>query len=204
MVLHFTGMGTAQAALDRMCDPESEVSAHYQINATGAVLRLVPESERAWHAGRGCWAGIDDVNSHSIGIELDNDGDHPFAAAQMAALEPLLAGILQRHGIPPCRVIGHSDMAPDRKCDPGPRFDWRRLARSGLAVWPRTGSGRRPDPALFRKAVTRFGYDPDLDDDLLLWAVRLRFRAGAGGPLDRTDMALATALAKIDPERPSA
>ena len=197
-------MASAKAALDRMCDPEAEVSAHYQINPSGEILRLVPDSERAWHAGLGHWAGIDDVNSHSIGIELQNAGDHPFAASQMSALEALLRDLLDRHGIPPARVIGHSDMAPDRKEDPGPRFDWRRLARRGLAVWPRPGRWRKPDPARFRKAAVRFGYNPELEDDLLLWAVRLHFRPGAEGPLDRADMGLAAGLAKIDPERPSA
>jgi len=206
VVLHYTGMASAQAALDRMCDPEAEVSAHYQINATGEVLRLVPETHRAWHAGRGHWANLGDVNDHSIGIELDNAGTHPFAAAQMAALETLLADILGRQGIAPARVIGHSDMAPDRKCDPGPRFDWRRLARRGLAVWPApdTADGPAPDAERFRQDAARFGYDPDLEDDLLLWALRLRFRPAAEGPLAAEDMAVAAALAAIDPDAASA
>ena len=206
VVLHYTGMESAQAALDRMCDPEAEVSAHYQINATGEVLRLVPEAMRAWHAGRGHWAGHGDVNDVSIGIELDNAGDHPFAAAQMAALDGLLADILARNGIAPARVIGHSDMAPDRKSDPGPRFDWRRLARRGLAVWPAPAASDAPapDPDRLRADAVRFGYDPDLEDASLLWALRLHFRPGAEGPLCAADMAVAAALAAIDPGAASA
>lgn len=136
VVLHFTAMGSCADAMERLCDPQSEVSAHYLIGKDGQVWHLVPEDKRAWHAGRGQWGSVSDVNSRSIGIELDNLGDHPFPEPQMAALEALLADILTRWRIPPERVIGHSDMAPERKSDPGPRFDWQRLARQGLAVWP--------------------------------------------------------------------
>ena len=136
VVLHYTAMAIAQAALDRLCDPEAEVSAHYLIAADGTLCSLVAEEKRAWHAGAGAWGGIADVNSRSIGIELDNDGASPFPAPLMTTLEALLAGILDRWRIGPAGVIAHSDMAPGRKSDPGPRFDWQRLARGGLAVWP--------------------------------------------------------------------
>lgn len=136
VVIHYTAMTSAQAALDRLCDPEVEVSAHYLISETGQIWQMVPEELRAWHAGAGQWGSVTDVNSRSIGIELANTGDHPFPEPQMAALETLLAGIVQRWTIPPERVIGHSDMAPERKADPGARFDWRRLAMQDLAVWP--------------------------------------------------------------------
>ncbi|WP_068247985.1 N-acetylmuramoyl-L-alanine amidase, partial [Tritonibacter horizontis] len=133
IVLHYTAMTSAEAAVQRLCDPACEVSAHYVIGASGQLWQLVAEADRAWHAGAGEWAGRDDVNSRSIGIELDNRGTHPFSDPQMQVLEQLLADIMQRWAIPPEGVIGHSDMAPGRKWDPGPRFDWQRLAIGGLA-----------------------------------------------------------------------
>jgi N-acetylmuramoyl-L-alanine amidase len=190
LVLHHTAMASAEAALDRLTDPEAEVSAHYLIGRTGAVLQLVPEELRAWHAGAGSWGGLGDVNSRSIGIEIDNDGRAPFAAAAMAALEELLAELMERWEIPPAGVIGHSDMAPGRKADPGRRFDWRGLALAGLSVWPVAPEPRPPDPALFRAEAARFGYPGDLPDGLLLEAVRLRFRPDASGPLDEADMGI--------------
>jgi N-acetylmuramoyl-L-alanine amidase len=141
VVIHYTAMESCAAALARLCDPAAEVSAHWLIAEDGRVMALVPEEMRAWHAGAGAWGGVGDVNSRSIGIELANDGAQPFGAPQMAALERLLAGIMARWQVRPERVIGHSDMAPERKRDPGPRFDWRALARAGLSVWPE-GSGQ--------------------------------------------------------------
>ena len=157
-----------------------------------AAEQLVDESLRAWHAGAGQWGGVSDVNSRSIGIELANTGAQPFAEPQMTALETLLAGIMARWAIPPQRIIGHSDMAPARKSDPGPRFDWRRLARSGLSVWP---DGAAPaDPARFAADARAFGYASD-DDTLVLRAFRLRFRPHAEGPADATDAGMAATLA---------
>lgn len=197
VVLHYTAMEDAGAALARLCDPVAEVSAHYLIDRDGTVLRLVPEELRAWHAGAGRWGRVRDVNSHSIGIELQNSGAGPFPPAQMAALMHLLEGVLARHAIPPERVIGHSDMAPARKRDPGLLFDWRALARAGLSVWPGPLPGG--DPADFRAGAVGFGYDPDLPDDLLLAAFRLRFRPRAQGPPAARDAALAAALARCWP-----
>lgn len=134
VVLHYTAMHSATAAIQRLCDPVYEVSAHYVISKSGAVTQLVAEKDRAWHAGRGQWLGQDDINSRSIGIELDNRGDEPFAELQMQALYPLLGGMMQRWGIQPEGVIGHSDLAPGRKIDPGPCFDWAELGRRGLAA----------------------------------------------------------------------
>jgi N-acetylmuramoyl-L-alanine amidase len=188
VVLHYTAMPDCAAALDRLCDPVAEVSAHYLIDADGTVLSLVDEAARAWHAGAGAWRGVGDVNSRSIGIELANTGSEPFAEAQMEALERLLAGILDRHGLAPEAVIGHSDMAPDRKSDPGARFDWRRLAVLGLSVWPKPA-----EPGDFIADLRAFGY-PDASPDVLLTAFRLRFRPWAKGPLDDTDRALAAGL----------
>ncbi|MEM7489564.1 MAG: N-acetylmuramoyl-L-alanine amidase, partial [Pseudomonadota bacterium] len=136
--------GGPEPAIKRLSLPETEVSAHYLICEAGGITRLVPEAERAWHAGAGRWGECWDVNSASIGVELSNDGASPFSAAQMDALEDLLADILARHNLPPQAVIGHSDTAPGRKRDPGPRFDWRRLALRGLAIWPEPADGEPP------------------------------------------------------------
>jgi N-acetylmuramoyl-L-alanine amidase len=193
IVIHYTGMESCDAAMARLCDPGAEVSAHYLISETGAVHSLVPEALRAWHAGAGEWAGVTDVNSRSIGVELANRGDAPFAAAQMATLEQVLAGVMARWSIGAHRVIGHSDMAPSRKSDPGPRFDWRRLARAGLSVWP--DHAKPCQPRDFIAAACRFGYPP-IDPDAVLRAFRLRFRPWAQGSCDGIDAAMAADLAR--------
>ncbi len=205
VVIHYTAMATAEAALDRLCDPAAEVSAHYLVAADGAVWKLVEETERAWHAGAGAWGEVGDVNSRSIGIELANPGPledwPPFPEAQMAALEALLDGILARWAIPPARVIGHSDMAPGRKSDPGPKFDWRRLALGGRAIWPEAPplaavpAPGPADPAAFRAALTAIGYPAEAEAAPLLGAFRARFRPTGRGPLDAADLAVAAALA---------
>ena len=200
VVLHYTAMRGTADALARLCDPAAEVSAHYLIDPAGMVLALVPEAVRAWHAGAGGWGAVRDVNSRSLGIELVNPGDAPFAAAQMDALEVLLQGLLRRWAIPPERVIGHACMAPARKADPGPRFDWRRLARQGLAVWPGAApavDGAAPEalPAAFAVAAAAFGY-PEAPLHALLAAFRARFRPWAQGPLAPADVATLRALAR--------
>ncbi len=183
-------MPDVPSALERLCAPEAQVSAHYLIGADGRVWQLVEEAARAWHAGAGSWGGRGDVNSRSIGIELDNDGASPFAAPQMRALEALLADVLRRWSIPPDGVIAHSDMAPERKQDPGPRFDWRRLALLGLSIWPRPGgNGNVPIQA----SLDRLGY-PEVAPPLRLSAFRLRFRPGALGPEMPEDRAAAADL----------
>ncbi len=194
-MLHYTAMASAAEARARLCDPAHEVSAHYLIDEEGGVEALVPEGRRAWHAGAGSWGGRADVNSRSIGIELSNRGAHPFAHPQMLALEGLLRDVLHRHAMPPERVIGHSDMAPGRKHDPGPRFDWRRLARAGLSVWP---EGGRPGGRL-EDHLAAFGYDADQPPEALLAAFRLRFRPWARGPLAPEDLAAAEALGRLWP-----
>lgn len=195
VVIHYTAMATAQLALDRLCDPAAEVSAHYLIAADGDVLRLVAEDHRAWHAGAGQWGGHCDINSRSIGIELANDGRSPFAAHQTDALEALLASLMARWDIPVQGIIAHSDMAPQRKSDPGARFDWRRLALAGLAVWPVPGTASDNE---FMPAALRFGY-PDAKPEDVLAAFRLRFRPWATGPTDDTDRAMIADLASRYP-----
>ena len=194
VVIHYTAMTSADAACDTLCNPDTQVSAHYLIAEDGTVHGLVPEEARAWHAGAGRWGAVTDVNSRSIGIELANPGNCPFAAAQMDALCDLLGGIMARWAVPPARIIGHSDMAPGRKIDPGVRFDWRRLALSGLSVWPSS----IPDaPSLddFVPLMRTFGYTADVSEDVLLSAFRLRFRPRATGPLCPADMTLIADLA---------
>ncbi len=145
VVLHYTGMQSAAAALDRLCDPAARVSAHYLVEEDGALWRLVPEARRAFHAGVSCWQGEQDLNFVSIGIEIVNPGHEwgyrPFPEPQMAAVEALCRDILSRHRIPPFRIVGHSDIAPDRKSDPGELFDWPRLALAGIGLWPPPAAG---------------------------------------------------------------
>ncbi len=164
LVLHYTGMLTAEAALERLCSPAAQVSAHYAIGEDGAVWRLVAEERRAWHAGVSSWAGRSDINDRSIGIELVNPGHdwgyRDFPEAQMEALEALCRGILARHPIPARHVLGHSDVAPQRKADPGERFDWRRLARSGIGFWPAAPGVAPPgSEAEIQRLLRAVGYE---------------------------------------------
>ncbi len=165
VVLHYTGMQTAAEALERLCDPAAEVSAHYLIDEDGTVIRLVDEANRAWHAGRSSWREITDINSASIGIELVNPGHEwgyrPFPKAQMEALLPLLADIVKRHDIPRANVVGHSDIAPARKEDPGELFDWELLARYRLTLAKPALTMRLvwDNDSAFYLALERFGYD---------------------------------------------
>ncbi|WP_106745454.1 N-acetylmuramoyl-L-alanine amidase [Yoonia maritima] len=197
VVLHYTAMKSAAAARDTLCSPANEVSAHYLIAEDGEVMSLVPEALRAWHAGAGRWGAVADVNSHSIGIEIANDGLSPFAAPQMDALVDLLQGIKVRWDIRPERVIGHSDMAPGRKIDPGGRFDWRRLALMSHAVWPEDVAPQ--DTAFFAPRMRAFGYTATDDVDLLLSVFRMRFRPWATGPLDEVDAGMISDLARRFP-----
>lgn len=138
IVLHYTGMPTAAAAIERLTDPDAKVSAHWLVAEDGRILQLVDETDRAWHAGKSWWRGITDINSASIGIEIVNPGHEfgyrAFPDAQMASVEQLVAAAMARWTIDPSNVVGHSDIAPARKADPGELFDWPRLARAGLAT----------------------------------------------------------------------
>lgn len=181
IVLHYTGMPDAAAAITRLCDSEFKVSCHYLIAEDGEVVRMVPEEKRAWHAGRSYWRGIEDVNSASIGIELVNPGHElgyrPFPEDQMEALIPLMVDIVGRYGITRGNIVGHSDVAPARKIDPGELFDWDRLAALRLALpkpfkyltdphWTDGG---------FLLALERFGYDI-ADSDAAVRAFQRRYR----------------------------
>lgn len=140
LVLHYTGMRTAEEAIDRLVSPQYEVSAHYLVDEDGTVYAMVPESEKAWHAGVSHWRGREGVNAFSIGIEIVNPGHEfgyrPFPKSQMLAVAELCQGILSRHAIPARNVVAHSDVAPARKEDPGELFDWPYLASQGIGLWP--------------------------------------------------------------------
>jgi len=140
LILHYTGMKTAKAAIDRLCDRGAQVSSHYVVDEDGLILRLVPEDRRAWHAGVSYWRGHTALNGRSIGIEIVNPGHEwgyrEFPVLQMAAVCDLCLGILSRHAIPARNIVAHSDVAPDRKEDPGEKFGWEDLAKNGVGLWP--------------------------------------------------------------------
>jgi N-acetylmuramoyl-L-alanine amidase len=139
LLLHYTGMESADVALKRLCDANAKVSSHYLVHGDGRIVQMVDEGKRAWHAGVSSWRGMTDINSHSIGIEIHNvghNGYYPdFGAAQMAAVVDLCSDILNRNDIRPENVLAHSDVAPGRKIDPGEKFDWQRLWRTGIGHW---------------------------------------------------------------------
>ena len=165
LVLHYTGMKDAASAIARLTDPEAKVSAHYLVAEDGQVLRMVDEKNRAWHAGRSFWRGLQDVNSASIGIEIVNPGHEfgyrPYPEPQIEALIPLVADIVGRHRITRGNVVGHSDVAPARRQDPGELFPWGRLARLRLALPRPTKNLMDPNwtDGGFLLALERFGYD---------------------------------------------
>jgi N-acetylmuramoyl-L-alanine amidase len=181
LVLHYTGMQDADSAIARLRDPAAKVSCHYLVAEDGTILRMVDEAKRAWHAGRSHWRAIDDVNSASIGIEIVNPGHdwgyRPFPAEQIEALIPLVADIKERHGITRGDVVGHSDIAPARKRDPGELFPWHSLARLRLALPRPTRNLMDPHwtEAGFCLALERFGYDV-ADRMAAIMAFQRRFR----------------------------
>jgi N-acetylmuramoyl-L-alanine amidase len=181
IVLHYTGMIDGASAIGRLCDPAAEVSAHYVVDEDGSIYRLVAENRRAWHAGKSRWRGIEDINSASIGIEIVNPGHElgyrPFAEEQIDALIPLVAAIKERHGVTRGNVVGHSDVAPTRKKDPGELFPWARLAKVRLALPRPTKNLMDPQwsDAGFLVALERFGYDVS-DKLAAVVAFQRRFR----------------------------
>lgn len=176
LVLHYTGMQTGEAALARLREPEAKVSSHYVVEEDGRVFALVPEERRAWHAGLSWWRGRPMLNDRSIGIEIVNPGYkdtpegrlwYPFPQAQIDELIPLLKDIQARYNIAPENILGHNEIAPQRKQDPGPLFPWRQLADAGLIVWPdanRVAAQRLifeqqvPDAVWFQKKLAQHGY----------------------------------------------
>ncbi len=176
LLLHYTGMKTGQAAQDWLCDEHSQVSSHYIVHEDGHIVQMVREADRAWHAGKSCWAGLTDINSHSIGIEIVNGGHEfgmpDFPQEQMQSVITLCQSVVARHAIAPERVLAHSDVAPVRKVDPGEKFDWQMLAQAGVGHWvePSPISGGRyfclgetgqPIEAL-QAMLSLYGYEIDV------------------------------------------
>jgi len=188
LVLHYTGMESAEAAITRLCDRQAAVSAHYVVCEDGRIVRLVAEDKRAWHAGAGAWGGVSDVNSASVGIEIVNGGHcyglPPYPGAQIEALIALCRDILDRWPITPGGVIGHSDLAPERKLDPGEHFPWRTLAEAGVGVWPEPdaktpGQDAPVDDAAVRRAhgmLAAIGYALDGPDSMRTRACAAAFQ----------------------------
>ena len=200
LVLHYTGMRSGQAAIDRLRDPAARVSSHYVVEEDGQVWRLVPEARRAWHAGISHWRGHSGLNDRCIGIEIVNPGHEwgyrPFPLPQMDAVRALCLGILARHPILPVNVVGHSDIAPDRKDDPGELFDWEGLARHGIGLWPNKIAAPLSIEAV-PAALTRIGYPiPDLATTLRAFQRRWRPAAitGEADPSTRERLAAVHAL----------
>jgi N-acetylmuramoyl-L-alanine amidase len=181
IVLHYTGMRDEASAIARLCDPEARVSCHYLVCEDGRIHRVVQEEKRAWHAGRSWWRGMTDMNGASIGIEIVNPGHEfgyrPFPEEQIDALLPLLSSIKERYGITRGNVVGHSDIAPQRKQDPGELFPWSRLARLRLALPRPTKNLLDPNwtDGGFLLALERFGYDVS-DRMAAIVAFQRRFR----------------------------
>lgn len=204
LILHYTGMQSGEAALARLCDPGAKVSAHYMVEEDGRVFQLVAEDQRAWHAGVSHWQGASDINARSIGVEIVNPGHEfgyrAFPAEQMAAVRRLCLDILGRHPIPAARVLGHSDVAPLRKEDPGELFDWRGLAAAGVGLWPETGRVAVLESAV-GKALKRVGYGyTDEDLPAVIRAFQRHYRpSGMTGTADaETRRRLAALLTVID------
>jgi len=201
IILHYTGMETGAAALERLCDVEAKVSAHYLVYEDGAIIRMVDEAQRAWHAGLSEWRGVTDINSASIGIETVNGGHNvpledgslpPYPNAQINAVIALCKDIMARHDIPPQNILGHSDVAPMRKIDPGEHFPWAGLAAAGVGLWPDALPDDRrilfePDSrdrgvAILQRGLAQIGYGArvtgvyDVDTQEIVKAVQRRFR----------------------------
>lgn len=220
IVLHYTGMATGEGAETRLCDAASEVSSHYLVHEDGRIVQMVREEDRAWHAGKSAWKGEVDINSRSVGIEIVNGGHAfglpDFPEAQIEATIALCLGIMARHGIPAERVLGHSDVAPGRKADPGEKFPWARFAAAGVGLWvePSPRRGGRP-LALGSKGarvealqamLARFGYDIgitgvfDEQTRTVVGAFQLHFRpAAVDGRADRSTVETLKRLLQADP-----
>ncbi len=196
IVLHYTEQDSVAQSLHTLRTRNSggPVSAHYLVGDDGAIYQLVADDHRAWHAGAGSWGTIHELNSASIGIEIDNDGIEPFSEPQVAALLRLLEDLTARHRIPKTEVIGHSDLAPGRKIDPGPLFPWKRLHDAGFGLWPDPDAPPPPpgfDPV---NALRLIGYSTD-NLEAAIHSYRMRFRGDNAKALDAEDLRILHALA---------
>ena len=193
VIIHHTSDDTVDEALRTLTAPERKVSSHYLISRNGEILQLVEERARAWHAGKSWWGGVTDINSISLGIELDNNGSEPFADAQIDALLGLLEGIRQRYPIPGANFIGHADVAPTRKDDPSALFPWEQLAARGFGLWCDEPLVPAPEGFDLALALTAIGYDP-ATPEASRQAFRLHFVRGDHEEVDAYEKALASCL----------
>lgn len=205
IVLHYTEQDSVEQSLDTLRSRNSggRVSSHYLLGKDGKIYQLVSDAKRAWHAGAGSWGAITDVNNASIGIEIDNDGKSPFPDAQIDSLIVLLRDLTTRLRIPPTQIIGHSDLAPTRKIDPGPLFPWKRLHDAGFGLWPADATQDPPagfDPWLALQAI---GYSTDNRADTVR-AFHHRFRGMEGTELDAQDLRILHALTRTADTTPAA
>ena len=193
VIIHHTSDTTMEEAMHTLTSPVLKVSAHYLIGRDGSIVQLVEENARAWHAGKSWWGGLTDINSVSLGIELDNNGFEPFADAQIDTLLTLLADIHQRYHIPAANFIGHADVAPTRKDDPSVFFPWKRLADQGYGLW--CDAPLVPAPMGFdvELALTAIGYDPSTPE-ASRQAFRLHFMHGNPAPSAEDEKAMAFCL----------
>jgi N-acetylmuramoyl-L-alanine amidase len=192
LVLHYTGMLSGRDAVERLCDPAAQVSSHYVLHEDGELTCLVSEDKRAWHAGVSGWQGYSGLNDGSIGIEIVNGGHahgmRPYPDRQMSVLTGLCLDIIKRYAINPTRIVGHSDIAPERKLDPGEHFDWRGLAAAGVGLWPDRVSAAVPDGVVAEELMTWIGYPPARSPERLA-AFQRRFRPWrVDGRLDHETM----------------
>lgn len=181
LVIHCTEMATAEAAIERLCDPATQVSAHYVVDEQGTVYRLVAEDKRAWHAGVSYWDGKTDLNSSSVGIEIANPGEVPYPQAQMDAVIALSRDIVNRYNIRSSYIVAHSDIAPDRKQDPGALFDWQAFSASNLGVWPNPSQVDYNTSAKWTQqdlqaALIKLGFRPTIDQPTLITAFQRHFQ----------------------------
>lgn len=181
IILHYTDVPDAAEALRLMCDPAHKASAHYLIDTDGSVTQLVDEKMRAWHAGLSFWREERDINSRSIGIEIQNPGHscgyEAFPAKQIAAVETLCRNIMRRYGLAADGVLGHSDIAPDRKIDPGEYFPWKKFAKDGMGLWPdiHAEDAAPVDDKTLRSWLTDIGYDPSVGFEAVLGAFQRHY-----------------------------
>jgi N-acetylmuramoyl-L-alanine amidase len=200
LILHYTETETAFEALRLLQggDPDHQVSAHYLVDVDGSVTRLVDESMRAWHAGKSSWEGEDDINSYSIGIEIQNPGHkygyEPFSKEQMKAVIELCKGIIEQHKILPAHVLAHSDIAPERKTDPGELFPWQALAEQGIGLWPEAGEH---EPADVGEILTKYGYDKRVDLKTLTTAFQRHFEPEVFATPENVGVATANTVKKL-------
>ena len=189
IILHYTAMST-ENSLERLCDPVYEVSCHYLIDPSGICYQLVDDSKRAWHAGKSYWRGYVDLNSRSLGIELVNSGNENYPEAQMKSLIRLLKYLIGSFKLNPKNVLGHSDIAPSRKLDPGKWFNWKKLSANGVGLFPRVSTPIECDKKIFLAQAERAGFNPNTYFEHILMTFRNRCRPNFTGEFDGYDCAL--------------